>query len=315
MAITGPRLYLTGAGGYETAHWFEQELNIEGEDLEEGHNVVNFSLQIARALGCNPLILIGVDLAFTGQRFYAEGIAANLNLKEEELKANAAADSQIVKEIDIHGKPVDTLWKWIAEARWISDFAKLYPDIQLINATEGGLGFEGIPNLRLKEAIERYLSEPQASLAQIGEIIRKHSLSHVKSEKIFDLMQEMKKSLDHCVFQLSRLIEECSLLDRTIRQGGSFPADLQTPHIALHEANLADEIGYKYLLEIFHQVFLHTRHGAVQDIRSPKRRLKETEKALKMLAIQKEKWIFLRDVAQVNREVILHAVALWAEKE
>ena len=26
-----------------------KQLNIEGEDLEEGHNVVNFSLQIAQA--------------------------------------------------------------------------------------------------------------------------------------------------------------------------------------------------------------------------------------------------------------------------
>ena len=34
LAISGPRLYLTGDGGYATGNWFEKMLDIEGEDLE-----------------------------------------------------------------------------------------------------------------------------------------------------------------------------------------------------------------------------------------------------------------------------------------
>ena len=44
------------------------------KDLEEGHNVVNFSLSIAKALGCNPIILAGVDLALTDEKAYPPGI-------------------------------------------------------------------------------------------------------------------------------------------------------------------------------------------------------------------------------------------------
>lgn len=307
-AITGPRLFLTGAGGYDTARWFEQELTIEGEDLEEGHNVVNFSLQIAQALGCNPIILVGVDLALSNERFYADGIAANLNLDEESLKKKEAPDTQTVLEVDIHGKPVYTLWKWIAEGRWISKFAQLYPEIDIVNATEGGLGFEGIPNLTLEEAIKRYVSEPQEAIKKIDEIIQAHALNKVKAEKILELIQKMKESLNHCVILLSKLIEECCLLDQMIEQEGTIPSDLHTPHLSLLEGELEAEVGYQYVLAIFHQVFLHIRHRTFQDLQSPKLKLSEKEKALKTVIIHKQKWIFLRDVAQVNRELIQHTM-------
>lgn len=305
-ALKGPRLYLTGAGGYEIAHWFEQELKIAGEDLEEGHNVVNFSLQIAEALGCNPIILVGVDLAFTNERFYADGIAANLNLAEEDLKKKETADSLSVLETDIHGQPIRTLWKWIAEAKWISNFAKQHPETDIINATEGGLGFEGIPNRTLEEVIKRHLSEPQEPIKQINEIIQKNSLSHINIDKILMLIQQMKESLDLCVLLLSKLIDECSRLEEAIQENCHYPADLQTPHLSLIEGELCEETGYKYLLGTFHEVFMHMRRRALQELESPGRQMDEKERALKMAAIQKEKWVFLRDVAQVNREVILH---------
>ena len=44
---------------------------------------------------------------------------------------------QTLLKTDIYGKPIYTLWKWIAEANWIGDFAKAHPDITVINATEG----------------------------------------------------------------------------------------------------------------------------------------------------------------------------------
>ena len=308
-AIKGHRLYLTGSGGYDTATWFERELNVEGEDLDEGHNVVNFSLQIAAALGCNPIILVGVDLALTDQRFYAEGITTHLNLVEEDL-IKQASDSLPISATDIYGKPVHTFWKWIAEAKWISQFATQHAEINIINATEGGIGFEGIPNIPLKEVIQRYLGEPRPAINQIEAIIQNNSLSHITREKVMKLIQRMNESLDLCVIRLSKLIEECHCLEHTILSEGTFPEDLCTPRIALLEGELEEEIGYQYVLKMFHQVFIHIHHRALQDLKSTKRKMAKKKRAMDALAIQKEKWLYLRDVAQVNREIILHTLAL-----
>ena len=303
-SIKGPRLYLTGAGGYETSHWFEKQLNIEGEDLDEGHNVVNFSLQIAQALGCNPIILIGVDLAFTNQQYYADGVVAHLKLTEDDLKIEDTPDLGPVLKEDIHGNPVYTLWKWITEAEWISEFAQLHPEITIVNATEGGLGFKGIANLSLQEAAQEFLKSSREELKHIDQEIIKHSLDRIQPERIHELLQHMKNSLDHCVILFSKLMKADSELAERIKQGDSFPADLQTPAISLLETAIEEEMGYQYLLDIFKQVYIHKTHREIQDLQSPNRRHSKKNRALKQLEIQKQRFIFLRHVASFNSELI-----------
>lgn len=84
--IRGPRLYITGAGGYDQPKFYEEKLKIPREEIEEGHNVVNFLIQIAEKLGCNPIILVGMDLAYTGMKTYAPGIVVS-SLEKAEIDA------------------------------------------------------------------------------------------------------------------------------------------------------------------------------------------------------------------------------------
>jgi hypothetical protein len=306
-AITGPRLYLNGEGGFATPDWFEKQLNIEGEELDGGHNVVNFSLQIARALGCNPIILVGTDLAFTNDQYYADGVAANLNLTSEELKIHDPENPAVLKK-DIYGKPIYTFWKWITEAEWISDFAETYPDLTLVNATEGGLGFQGIPNLSLKEAAEKFLQQPRKEIATINEKIQKHSLGHITIEHIIALFQEMKESLDRSILHFSKMIEEMDLMVEKIEQGSPFPPDLRSPNMMLLESDIEEEIAYPYLLEIFGKIFIYLHHRNIQDLQSFKRRLSKKKRAIQKLELDKQRFVFLRDVARSNRELIQRTI-------
>ncbi|HRD55317.1 MAG TPA: DUF115 domain-containing protein, partial [Parachlamydiaceae bacterium] len=53
--IKGKRLYIPGSGGYDISEWYEDQLKIDRKEiLDEGHNVVNFEVEIAKMLGCNP---------------------------------------------------------------------------------------------------------------------------------------------------------------------------------------------------------------------------------------------------------------------
>jgi hypothetical protein len=308
-AVTGPRLYLsTGTGAYPTPHWFEEQLNIAGEDLDEGHNVVNFSLQIAQALGCNPIIIIGTDLAFTNQEYYADGIAANLNLTQEDLKISSQPGSPLVLREDIHGQPIYTLWKWVTESEWISDFAESHPEITILNATEGGLGFKGVPNLSLQEIAEQYLQKPQEAIAKIDQEIQKYSLSHIRLERILELLQAMMESLDRCAHLFSRLIEENQQLAEQIQQGASFPPTLQSTSMILLESDIEGEVGYSFLLSIFNQVFLRIHHRTIQDLQTPKRRVSKKKIAINKLGLEKQRLLFLRDVARFNRELIQRTI-------
>lgn len=305
--IHGPRLYLTGEGGHATPKWFEKQLKIEGEDLDAGHNVVNFSIQIAQALGCNPILIIGTDLAFTNQEYYAKGIAANLKLTQEELKIHNSEDPPVL-QTDIHGQPIYTLWKWITESRWISHFAETHPETKLINATEGGLGFKDVPNLSLREAADQFLTQAQIEIEKIDQKIQMHALNFIPLGRIKELMLEMKQSLDQCVRLLSKLLEENDRLANAIQQGSLFPSDLRTPQIALLESDLEEQIGYQFLLEIFSQIYIRLHHRHLQDVQSPKRRMSKEKRALSKLELEKQRYVFLRDVTQFNRDLILHTL-------
>lgn len=308
--ITGPRLYLTGAGGYTTPDWFEKQLNIEGENLDGGHNVVNFSIEIAQALGCNPIIIVGTDLAFTNQEYYADGIAASLSLTKENftIDNNPDSDSSLVLRNDIEGKPVYTLWKWINESEWISDFTERHPEITLVNATEGGLGFKNVANIPLQEVAEQFLKNPQDKIARIDEEIQKHPLRHISPERVLELLQQMKESLNNCVFLSSKLLENSDRLVEQIQQDNPFPPDLRTPAMTLLESDLEEEIGYQFLLNIFNQIFIRLHHREIQDMESPKRRLSEKKHALQKIELDKQRFVFLHNVAHFNRELIQRTI-------
>ncbi|MBA2727063.1 MAG: motility associated factor glycosyltransferase family protein, partial [Parachlamydiaceae bacterium] len=72
--VSGDLLYLSGNSGYDIADYFDKKVGIEPTNLEEGCNVINFSLDIAEKMGCNPIILVGVDLAYSDDKSYAPGL-------------------------------------------------------------------------------------------------------------------------------------------------------------------------------------------------------------------------------------------------
>jgi hypothetical protein len=302
-AITGPKLYLTGTGGYDVAEWFENELGIEGRSLDEGHNIVTFCIEIANALGCNPIVIVGLDLAYTNQQPYADGIIQNLKLTPEDLKLNDDFASQPVVRNDITGQPVQTLWKWITEAEWISTYAEKNPEVTLINATEGGLGFEGVPNQTLKETTEQWTKNPHLS-DKIEKEIQEHILSNISIDKMKELMRKMQASLDRSILLLDKLMEETDQLQDKIKGDIPYPEKLETPQISLLETDIQDEPAYQYILETFNQVYIRYHYRDIQILQSIKRKTPQKKRDLQKLTLQKGRLGFLKDVARVNRELI-----------
>ena len=238
--IHGPHLYITGSGGYDISDWFEQKLGIEKDVLDEGHNVVNFCLDIAHAMGCDPIIFVGMDLAFTDMKTYAPGVVSDNKVDKKGIMNAVNFDNAALLRSDIKGKPVYTLWKWIAEADWIGDFAKAHPEITLINSTEGGIGFPGVPNQPLAKAAKKYLKDSYDLFGRVHGEIQNHALPQVKFEKIVGLIKELRDSLQKCIGFFQVLIEEAEYVKQQIRKSKAVPISLQTGRAALFETDLAE---------------------------------------------------------------------------
>jgi len=286
-SIQGPKIYLNGAGGYDTAQWFENELGIVGKALDEGHNVVNFCTEIAQELGCNPIIFVGADLAFTNQAAYSPGVVEDVKQIRK----------KTIARTDIYGKPVETLWRWIQESEWIAEYAEKHPEVSLLNATEGGIGMPGISNVRLAE-IEFEKAGP------LHEMIRERLQPvDVSQDDIFKLVRRLEESLETVIESFETLISEGEAVRQKVEKG-EVPETLQTGLSVLTETEIEEEPAYEAVLKMFNTIYARIHH---QDFRDVKSLENVKEGALLTLDLSEAKYQFLKAAAQANLLLIKEA--------
>lgn len=222
----GPFGYMKTDTGGLIENWLEDELKLQGDPVgpdlgDEAFSVTTLAISYAYALGCNPIILVGVDLAYTDGKRYPEGIEAK---KEKEKR---------IKRQDIHGNPIETQLAWVMESDCIAKFAKTHPEITFLNATEGGIGFEGIENTKLAKALE---DAPVRDLqGEIHQWIQFHPLL-AKTELLPKLLTQLETSLGQC----EELVAAISI---------ELEKKVETGKLILMESDLREELAYKCLLE------------------------------------------------------------------
>ncbi|KAF3363367.1 Uncharacterized protein PHSC3_000055 [Chlamydiales bacterium STE3] len=243
--IHGQKLYLAGASGYPIANWFDEKLHLQHPNLDEGCNVINMSLSIAEALGCNPIICVGVDLAYSQGQSYAPGIEMHAIHDTKENLITKSTEEELVLQNDIYGQPIYTLWKWIQESVWFSHFAHSHPNLTFLNATEGGIGFKGVPNVTLEEAAKQFLHTQYDFESRLhGEMLSIAMPEDVNKRHIKEVLQEFVESLNRCIEILKEIYshnpelweEKKPVVDEALKP---------------LEDRLKQENAYKVLLKVF----------------------------------------------------------------
>jgi len=307
--IKGPRLYITGSGGYDVSEWFENSLKIPREPhLDEGHNVVNFLVEVANMLGCSPIIFVGLDLAYTDMCYYAPGVIIENVVKKKDIVKHKDPDLRGFLKEDIHGNPVYTMCKWVAESEWIADFAKKHPKAKLINATEGGLGFAGIENISLKKAKKDYLGRPFELDGRVAKAIEKCEMKGVTPRKVVKLLKEFQTSMQTAIADIQVLLEELEATRDDLKKAVEVTNDfnLLSGRATIFELDLVEQPAYKYVLGVFDEVFMRRCNHEIQELRVIKGSAKKNH--LKRLELNVNRLSFLRIVAEVNNELMRRAL-------
>lgn len=307
-AIHGPRLYVTGCGGYDVSEFFEEKFGIKTDFLDEGHNVINFCVEVANAMGCNPIIFVGVDLAFTGMQAYADGVVDNAVVTEKEILETDDYDSKAMLKADIYGQPVYTLWKWIAESDWIGDYAESHQNITMLNATEGGIGFRGIANVTLADVAKQYLQHNYDFKDRIHGEIQNSAMPQITFDKLLEATEELRDSLKRCVEDFDILSEDAQEMIKKLKKEKKSEGSTQSGRAALFETELAEEPGYKYVLDVFNAVLSRIMSRDLMLLRTRKKPLAEWQKNIKKLELNLKRFTFLKEVAQVNIKLIQMAL-------
>ncbi len=119
-------------------------------DIGSGGSVATAAFAICYQLGFETVILIGQDLAYTGESTHAGGVVSE-GLNHE--------IGQIFVE-DVEGGTVRTRGDWQTYLRWFENALTVIKEteknIRVIDATEGGARIHGTELMTLKQAIDEF---------------------------------------------------------------------------------------------------------------------------------------------------------------
>lgn len=146
--------------------------------LRSGGSVATFAFSVCQYMGCKTIILVGQDLALEGDQLYVDGIQY----------ANDS-EREIVEIEGIDGKHLETYRDYYTYLLWFEQMIELYPELNVVDATEGGAKIRGSKIMRLREIIKCYADQHIESM----DLMRKIEVTFTAEQKRM-LYQSLKNS-------------------------------------------------------------------------------------------------------------------------
>ena len=204
QTCNGPFGYMRSGIGGVPELWIEEELGLLDDLLgdflsPESISVTSICIAWAQFLGCNPILLNGIDMAYTCNKRYSSGVAEDDEITYAAIDAEKSAADRILKRKDRLGNPVYTAVRWVMESTSISHFAKKHPEVQFLNTTDGGIGFKGIDYMSLVEAVEGYAElnlRERVDLA-IAESPMPEGAGELIDKRLFELKESLERVIEH----------------------------------------------------------------------------------------------------------------------
>lgn len=175
------------------------------QEVYSGGSVALDALAMSIVMGFKKVILIGQDLALTGGKQYADGE------KIDTEKVNR--DGMIVVK-DIYGNDIITKADYRDFIRNIEDVAYANPDVEIIDATEGGAFKRYTTIMTLQEAIDMYCNR-EYPLKEIIESVPRR-FTNDGAIRIRKELQNMKTHIDEIGLLMKKGAEECRLASQML---------------------------------------------------------------------------------------------------
>lgn len=165
--------------------WKKQLITLSG-----GGSVAHVMTILAAYMGCSPIIFIGQDLAYTGERGHAD-IAENKwqNLTFDNFYKKD--DDEYVE--DVNGGIVRTSKVLNLYRLALEDIIRIFPETKFINATEGGAKIKGTENRTLKSVLEELDKDKIVS-------IEENLIKEDKTKEIVDALEKVLETFNECSF-------------------------------------------------------------------------------------------------------------------
>lgn len=171
-------------------HFFSEN-NIVLPIVTSGGSVANDAFSVLQMLGFTTIILIGQDLALTDNKSHADATLVG------ELGWMADHYTDLIEVEGIDGKPILSKPEYKLYCNWFEEQIVKFPEIKVIDATEGGAMIHGSIIETLEEAIRTECTRT----VDFGEIIKGSDcfFDEKQRQKLTDYMKLLPEHLTKCL--------------------------------------------------------------------------------------------------------------------
>jgi hypothetical protein len=162
------RTFLFSVSDHQPWPWLAAHGQARGR-LRAWGSVLTSAFDLGLKLGCDPVAVVGADLAFTGDRPYAMGVAyeedwrrlADWGVPFESHWRDVMASWPHLEEPDINGAPTRTAAHLVTFRNWLVEQIGREKGRTIVNATEGGiLHGPGVPQRPLSDVVASFTRQP-----------------------------------------------------------------------------------------------------------------------------------------------------------
>lgn len=163
------------------------------DKLRSGGSVATMAMSLCIYWGFHKIILVGQDLALSGEKLYAGNAAGNTAVRE-------------VKKVEgIDGNQVLTYTDYYSYLLWFEQTIMMHPELEFIDATEGGAKINGTRIATLEEVKNEccdYIEDISGKLESV-----KPSFNDLQKDKIKERLHNSLEALKVLLTKLSEGIE------------------------------------------------------------------------------------------------------------
>ncbi|MCZ6873853.1 MAG: DUF115 domain-containing protein [bacterium] len=223
----------------------------KGDITMASQSVSHMSFNLARLMGLDPIVFIGLDLCFPQQKIHAADLTEG-ETTWDELK------TRTIWCTDIFGQRVETLANFKSFQHFFEQLIELTPAL-CINATEGGVRLDGAEVIRFRDVIDQYCQvEPVNIIDNISTIKPMHQKHNMTGlyEQLKQISSHAKK-IERKSRQIIRYVRILQKLERSGRTDHpryarlSLEADEATTYMQGQTDVLTLLPEYAYLLELY----------------------------------------------------------------
>lgn len=300
--LHGPQLFFSKGKFEGFTSWFIEELELNVQ------TPVPFILSttcacmvLSNALACNPIIFIGVDLSYTEEKRYIDGVQAHpADTSRENFEIKNLPEENLVRMKNFLGNTIYSRIDWISEATYYRQYVLKHPKLKFINVTREGISL-GMPQKTLDDLLDEDLLFGYDFENWVHAEVVSAQKVELNVNDVYQTFELWKISLESSKEILINMSKELLEVDEKLT---AIPESLETKIYLQFKELFEQEPAYRYFLKRINKTFIQLSVRERLGIRYHKESYSQEELYEKELEIELIRLKFLYDYAHAQAVVI-----------